>query len=711
MKMNFFLGRLVGVLTFGVVSLAFAQDPKASYRDWQIYHGDYGGSHYSELDQINRSNVSKLEVAWIWHAEEFGSTIECNPIVIAGRIFLTTPRLHCVALDAKTGQTLWRFNPWLEGGRGGGISRGVSYWTDGKEDERIFFSGGNYLYALNAKTGKPISEFGENGRISHRDGFDTDVFFMSVGNNTPGIVWKDLLILGSTTGEGPQPCAPGHIRAFDVRTGERKWIFHTIPHPGELGYETWGPESWKEVGSANVWAGFTLDAERGIVYAGTGSPAYDSWGGNRPGDGLFGNCTIALNADTGERIWHFQAVHHDLWDYDLPTPPVLAKLERDGKMIDAVVQPTKMGHLFVLDRVTGEPLFPVEEVPVPQSQMPGEVSSSTQPFPPKAFRLAMTQMDETTVTDLNPKATAKVLEDLKTMVTGSVFIPPGFTHSVTLPQFNGGCEWGGAAFDPESNTVIVNISNEAEYTGMVPSTPKESMSLNRLGQHVYRAVCSFCHGLGSPVNPASPSLKDVAGRLSREQVTALMQTGRGQMPSFASFSELERRAVIAFLFDEGQDEEIATKDLTLSYAEQVPVVMIGHIDWRDPEGFPVNKRPWGTLNAVDLDTGEVSWKVPLGTYPKLEARGESPTGTFNVGGPVVTKGGLVFIGAAMDERFHAFDKETGELLWEYQMESGGYATPATYEIDGRQYVIIAAGGGGKPGTKKGDAYYCFALPE
>ena len=698
-------------LAFALGSSVFAADPKASYRDWQIYHGDYGGSHYSELDQINRSNISQLEVAWIWRADEIGSTIECNPIIIDGTIFITTPRLHCVALDGKTGRKLWRFNPWEQGGRGGGISRGVSYWTDGEGDQRIFFSAGNYLYALNANTGKPIPTFGADGRISHRDGFDTDVFFMSVGNNTPGIVWKDLLILGSTTGEGPQPCAPGHVRAFDVRTGERKWIFHTIPHPGEFGYETWGPESWKSIGSANVWAGFTLDAARGILFAGTGSPAYDSWGGNRPGDGLFGNCTIALNAETGERLWHFQAVHHDLWDFDLPTPPVLARLERDGKLIDAVVQPTKMGHLFVLDRLTGEPLFPVEEVPVPQSQMPGEHSSPTQPFPPEAFRLAMTRMDENNVTDLNAAATAKVLEDLKTMVTGDMFIPPGFTNSTVLPQFNGGCEWGGAAFDPESNTVIVNVSNEAEYTGMTLSKPKESMSLNRLGRHVYRAVCSFCHGMGSPVNPASPSLKDVASRLSKEQISALMQTGRGQMPSFASFSELERRAVIAFLFDEENDEEIATKELTLSYADEVPVVMTGHIDWRDPEGFPVNKRPWGTLNAVNLDTGERLWQVPLGTYPKLEARGESPTGTFNLGGPVVTKGGLVFIGAAMDERFHAFDKKTGELLWEYQMETGGYATPSTYEIDGRQYVIIAAGGGGKAGTKKGDAFYCFALPE
>ncbi|MDB4485210.1 PQQ-binding-like beta-propeller repeat protein [bacterium] len=709
MNSKSFLSLAMAMLT-PMIGVRSQPDPRTSLTEWQIYHGDYGGTHYSALDQINRSNVNELEVAWTWHSGDLGSTIECNPVIIDGIMYVTTPRIHCVALNAATGKMIWRFDPW-NGKRGGGVSRGVSYWSDGKSDHRIFYSAGDSLYALNAKTGQPVDSFGKNGRISHLDGFDTDVFFFSIGNNTPGLVWKDLLILGSTTGEGPQPCAPGHIRAFDVRTGIRQWIFHTIPHPGEFGYETWGPESWKQVGSANVWGGFTLDAERGILFCGTGSPAYDSWGGNRPGQNLFGNCTLALDANTGKRLWHFQAVHHDLWDYDLPTPPVLGRLNKDGINIDVVVQPTKMGHLFVLDRTTGEPVYPVQEVSVPASNMPGEFSSPTQPFPPQAFRLAMTRMDAENVTQLNEIANATVRQDLKDMLTGDVFIPPTYQKSVVLPQFNGGCEWGGAAFDVDSNTVIVNVSNEAEWTSMVASRPKERMSLNQLGNHVYRAVCAFCHGMSSPVNPASPSLQKVRERLDAAQIGQLMETGRGQMPSFASFSELEKRAVIAFLLGEGKDEQIETKDLNLSYAENVPVVTTGHHDWRDPEGFPVNKRPWGTLNAVDLSAGRIKWQVPLGTYPELEKRGESSTGTFNIGGPVVTKGGLVFIGAAMDERFHAFDKDTGELLWEYQMESGGYATPATYELNGRQYIVIAAGGGGKPGTGKGDAYYCFALPQ
>jgi quinoprotein glucose dehydrogenase len=453
-----------------------------------------------------------------------------------------------------------------------------------------------------------------------------------------------------------------------------------------------------------------LDHERGIVFCGTGSPTYDKWGGNRPGKNLFGNSTLALDANTGKRLWHFQAVHHDLWDYDLPTPPVLAKLKRDGREIECVVQPTKMGHLFVLDRLTGTPLFPVSEQPVPQSDVPGEVSFATQPFPPREFRLIPQGFTHADVTDLNPAARKSVLKDLKKIQPAPLFTPPSFQAKAVLPQFNGGCEWGGAAFDPESNTVIVNTSNEAEWTSLVVAKPKDRLSLNQLGKHIYQGVCAFCHGLSSPVNPASPSLRDVRDRLTEAQVLELMATGRGAMPSFQSLSDLEKRAVIAFLFAKGRDEIVEVKDMKLSFANEIPYVATGHHEWRDPEGFPVNKRPWGMLHAVDLDKGKVKWTVPLGTYPKLEKRGEPPTGTFNIGGPLVTKGGLVFIGAAMDERFHAFDKDTGELLWEYQMESGGYASPATYEIDGRQFIVIAAGGGGKPGTKKGDNYYCFALP-
>lgn len=592
----------------------------AGNQDWPHYKADPASSSYSTLDQINVTNVSQLEVAWEFRAgDENPRTIQSNPSVIDGIMYVTSPKLDLIALDAATGKLQWRFKPSNHLG-GFRASRGVTYWAEG-DDKRVYYPAGTRLFAVNAADGSPLTSFGDGGSISMSENLSRDAQGKPVSITTPPVIFEDIIILGSSIGDGKNnvlPNPPGDIRGFDLHTGELVWTFHVIPHPGEFGFDTWPPDAWSSVGAANSWAGMALDEERGIVYAPTSSPAPEHYGAIRKGQNLFGNSILALNARTGERIWHYQVVHHDIWDYDIGAPPNLVSFEYEGVQYDAVAQTTKVGMLFVLDRETGEPIFPIEERPVPQTTLPGEETWPTQPFTAKLPPYAKHNFTEADITDINPEATAYVKETyFDKFGPAVIFQPPTTRGSFMMPQFNGGSDWGGAAFDPETGMLYINASQEPEAMTMLPA----------------------------PDGAAHP----------------------------------------------------------------FPYVHSGHDEIYDPEGFPVSKPPWGVLNAIDLTKAEIAWQVTLGTYPELEARGLPPTGTFNMGGPIVTAGGLVFIASTRDERFRAFDKKTGEVVWEYQLPFAGFATPSTYMVDGKQYVVIAAGGGGIGGTKSGDAYLAFAL--
>jgi len=674
--------------SLGLAVLVAAQAPD---RGWPM-HGGTDNIRYSPLAQINKANVTQLKVAWTYDSKDAfpNSEMQSHPVVMDGTVYVTTPSMKVAAVDAETGQERWTFSlaP-ADAPRARFRHRGVTVHQD-----RVFATYRNFLYALDRATGKPIPTFGTGGRIDLREGLGLPVERASVSASTPGSIFEDLIIFGSSVPE-TVPGTPGHIRAFDVKTGKLRWIFHTLPQPGEPGADTW-PQGPTISGGANAWAGVTVDQGNAMVFAATGSASFDWYGVNRHGDNLFADSVLALDARTGKRVWHYQVIRHDLWDWDLPTAPNLVTVMRNGKPVQAVAQLTKHGYVFVLDRKTGTPLFPVEERRAPESAIDGEQAAARQKHPLAPPPYTRQQMTEAMVTTRTPEAHAAVLKQFRELTSGPLFTPPT-GGLIVFPGVDGGAEWGGGAFDPDTGLLYVNANEMPWIMRLIPNTDTA----------LYGSKCASCHRSDRTGGPQAPSLVDVGKRLSRDDIAGIIRTGTGRMPGFPDMGARNIADVVEFLVtgkDQAADPAVANDPNRLKYRND------GEVLWRDPDGYPPITPPWGTLSAVDLNAGTMKWQKPLGEYPELVAKGMKDTGSDNYGGPVVTAGGLLFIAATnFDRKLRAFDKLTGELLWETVLPFAGNATPSTYMLKGKQYLVIACGGG-KNGAPSGSTLVAFALP-
>jgi glucose dehydrogenase len=617
---------------------------------------------YSTLKQINGSNVSRLQRAWTYHTnsgtyhtnsdraatfrESVGevpfssestnrlpngrgsagvtTAFETTPLVIGNVLYLSTPANSVIALDSETGREIWKYDPQanVRGKIRYQAHRGVAYWPgDQHTPPRILFGTlDGRLIALNAKSGKPVPGFGNEGEVNLRSGV-ADRFPDSVyGVTSPPAIYRDLVITGAQVPERPGLGPGGDVRAWDVRSGKLVWQFHTVPQPGEPGHETWQGDSWKDRTGVNVWSLMTVDTQRGMLFLPIGSPAYDFYGGDRKGQNLYGNCLVALDARTGKLLWHYQFVHHDVWDYDPPAPPALVTVRRGGSDIPAVVQVTKMGLVFILDRLSGRPLYPVEEQPVPKSDVPGESTWPTQPIPVKPPPLSRSSMTRDEISDVTPESHRFCTELFDQLHSQGRYTPYGMKPTLVFPGTLGGATWSGVSFDPALGYIFVN-TNETGAVGWMAEQPK-----------------------GSPVRYKRTSS---AGEYAR---------------------------------------------------------------FWDANLWPCQKPPWGLLHAIDVNTGDIAWRVPLGITEELEAKGIHNTGAPNIGGAIATAGGLVFIAATNDSRFRAFDSRTGKEVWTVKIDGSGHATPITYMGgNGKQYVVIAAGGGGYFGSPPADALIAFSL--
>lgn len=645
---------LLLLIICGLLSVADAQKGKPSV-DWSAYGRDAGGSRFSPLDQINRANVAKLQIAWTYHtgAEEVkaagarNAAFESTPILVDGMLYLTTPYSRVIALDPATGKERWTFDPQvpLERRYSEQTSRGVSTWPAAgdkrKAARRIFVATLDArLMALDAATGKPCSDFGENGQVDlKRDvRFGTYNGYQNYQVTSPPAVIGDLVVVGSAIGDnGGVEMERGVVRAYDALTGKLRWSFDPIPTADkDPARKTWEGESSVKTGAANAWSIISADAERDLVFIPTSSPSPDFYGGERKGDNRYANSVVAIKASTGKVVWHFQVVHHDLWDYDVPAQPMLINIKRQGREIPAVVIGTKMGMLFVLDRRDGKPVFPIEERPVPKSDVPGEQASATQPFPKLPRPLVPHQLKAEDAWGLTEKDRQYCREKIESLRNEGIYTPPSLKGTLAIPGNVGGMNWSGMSFDPVRNLLVVNTNVLPFEVKLIPRSDFDKMR-------------------------ETGATNRVKGEFGR-------QTGT----PYAMYRE--------------------------------PLM--------SPTGAPCIPPPWGKLTAVDMTTGEIRWNVPLGRIPQLALLGDKAAeyGSINLGGSMVTAGGLVFISAAMDDKLRAFDAESGKLIWEGKLPASAQAAPMTYSVDGKQFVVVCAGGHGKLGTKRGDAVVAFSLP-
>ena len=613
-----------------VATLAlFALGIAAFGQDWPYPGRDSEGTRHAPLAQINRENVKTLEVAWTFDTGDVsdGTTLPsrtsfaATPLMIEGVLYVPSPFSRLFAIDAETGAPAWVFDPSIDKTipRNLFVNRGVSSWTDGKK--RLLYLGDieGRLWGVDAKTGQPDATFGEAGKVNLRAGMADAFPEAQYGLTSPVAVCGDVIVAGSLVSDGNPRGPSGDVRGFDARTGKVLWRFHSVPRPGEPGHETWEADSWQDRGGTNAWSFLSVDQERGLVFLPLTSPAYDFYGGDRKGANLYGNSVVALECRTGARRWHYQTVHHDVWDYDLPAAPVLVDVKRDGKTIPALAQVTKTGFVFVLHRETGEPLFPVEERKVPKSAIPGEQTHPTQPYPVKPPPLARQSMTAAELTEVTPESRADCLATTEgAKLDVKLYDPLSEQDQALFPGLNGGANYGGASFDPGKGLLFVNTM-------------------------------------------------DVGGL----------------------FRLVKRR--------EGASYALRAKKYEF---------------FTDANGYPCQRPPWGSLYAVDLSSGDIRWRATLGEFDELKARGIPKTGAPNIGGTIVTDGGLVFVAATNDRKFRAFDRDTGEELWMASLPASGFATPATYlgPKSGRQFVVIAAGGGNKYDKVFSGKIVAFALP-